>query len=87
MTDPIHPDNKIHYNEGDRVQFTIDGNVNKLYHGTIVGFATNHLIDQWIVRLDEKLPDWEYSCIIVQHTFIRPFGDNRPFLCEGISRV
>ena len=83
----IHPDNKIHYREGDRVEFTLYGDVSKLLRGIIVGIATSHIIDQFIVRLDEMLPDWAYSCVIIQHTFIRPLGDNRPFLCEGVSRI
>ena len=83
----IHPDNKISYSEGDRVEFTLDGDVSSLLRGTIVGFASSHLIDQFIVRLDVMLLNWAYSCVVVQHTFIRPLGDNRPFLCEGISRV
>ena len=87
MQSPIHPNNKIEYIEGDRVQFTVDGDVESLHTGTIVGIATRHIIDGWIIRLDAPIENWLFSCVVIQHTFIRPIGDNRPFLCEGFSRI
>lgn len=83
----LHPDNKIAYQEGDRVEVALSGSVDAIVHGTIRGISSEHIIDHWIVQLDMQLPTWKFSCINVQHTFIRPEGDNRPFLCEGISRV
>jgi hypothetical protein len=83
----LDPRNKIEFHEGDRVEFTLDGNVSNLLMGTVVGISTRHLIDYWIIQLDEKLPEWEYSCVTIQHTMMRPLDDNRPFLCEGVSRV
>jgi len=83
----LHPDNKIRYNDGDRVQIALNGDPQDLYEGTIVGLASEHIIDYWIIELDYMLPNWSYHCITQQHTFIRPRCDNRPFLCEGVSRI
>ena len=83
----LHPDNKIAYHEGDRVEVALSGDVDRVVKATVCGIASAHIIDHWIVRLDEPIGTWEFSCISVQHTFIRPLGDNRPFLCEGRSRV
>lgn len=83
----LHPANKIRYREGDRVEIALSGDTANIVMGTIVGFAADHIIEWWIVKLDRLLSTWEFSCISVQHTFIRPSGDNRPFLCEGVSRI
>lgn len=83
----LHPDNKIEYREGDRVEVALGGDVKEVVLGTIRGISSAHVLDFWIVQLDQLLPSWEYSCITAQHTFVRPLGDNRPFLCEGVFRV
>ena len=87
MSQVLHPDNKIEYNEGDEVEIVLDGNIKNIMNATICGKASEHIIDFWIVKLDNKIHNYQYSCLSVQHTFIRPKGDNRPFLCEGISRT
>ena len=84
--EPLHPDNKPRFADGDRVQFTIDGDVTRLFLGTVVGISTQHVIDHWIVLLDERMPAWPYRAITVQHTFLRREGSNEPFLCEGRGR-
>ncbi len=86
-TDTLHPDNKILYRQGAVVEVALAGDVRHVVRGRIVGIATQDVLDHWIVSLDNMLPDWPYQCISVQHTFIRPAGDNRPFLCEGVPRV
>ena len=35
-----------------------------------------------IIKLDNPLPHYNYEAITVQHTFIKTFADNKPFLCE-----
>lgn len=82
----LHPDNKIKYNEGDRVQIALGGDVNNIVTGIVCGISSEHVIDFWIIKLDHFIDGWQYSCVTFQHTFIRPIGDNRPFLCEGVSR-
>lgn len=79
--DPIF---KIRYKDGDRVQVAIAGNTEMIVSGTIVGLASEHVIDMWIVLLDELLPykEYPYRAFVAQHTFIRRLGDNKPFLCE-----
>lgn len=85
--DPIHPDNKITYKNGDKIEFTIDGNVDKLYTGKIKGIATLNVIDFWIIEYDVPNDlNWDYDCITLANTFIRKQGSNEPFLCEGRNR-
>lgn len=87
IIEPLHPENKAAHADGDRVQFTVDGDVTRLHTGTIIGVASRNVIDQWIVLLDEALPGWPYRSIVVQNTFIRKLGSNEPFLCEGRNRL
>lgn len=77
----VHPDLKTEYGEGDRVEFVLDGKP-PVYKGKIVGIASRHILDHWIVQPDERLPDWAYSCVSLQHTFIRREGSNDEFLCQ-----
>jgi hypothetical protein len=84
----LHSDNKIEYAEGDKVEIAMNGDVADIRTGVICGRATiSSLIDFWIVRFDKPNDVYPFSCASVQHTFIRPTGDNRPFLCEGVPRV
>src|ERR1019366_5850655 len=80
---PLHPARKIEYEDGEGVMFTLDGDTTKLYTGVIKGKATSHIIDLWIVEVD-KPNDlvWPYSCITVQHTFIKRIDDDGAFLSE-----
>lgn len=87
VVEPLHPENKVAYVDGDRVQFTIDGDVARLYVGTVIGILSRQIIDHWIVLLDEPIPEWPYRSVAVQHTFIRKLGSNEPFLCEGRNRL
>jgi hypothetical protein len=87
MSQLLHPANKIRYTEGQQVDVALAGDIETLRKGTIRGLISEHLIDHWIVEFNEPVEGWPYSCISVQHTFLRPSGDNRPFLCEGFSRV
>lgn len=75
----IHPDNKTVYQDQERVEFIIvaDG---PIYKGKIVGVANSHLIDHWMIQLDEKIPDWEFSCVSIPHPQIRREGSNVEFL-------
>ena len=82
MTDVLHPINKTKYLDGSRVEFTLDGNVSKTHRGAICGIASEGVIDEWIIRLDNKLETWAFSTIVLPHTFIRLEGSNSPFLCE-----
>lgn len=77
----IHPDNKVEYGDHDRVEFVIvtDGPV---YTGRIVGIASSHIIDHWIIQPDHKIPGWKYSCVSIPHPQIRREGSNQEFLCR-----
>ena len=74
--------NKPVYNNDDRVQIAINGDVSNIVYGTVVGWGSQHVIDFWLVRLDKRLDHYPYDVIFVQHTFLRKLGDNKPFLCE-----
>lgn len=82
----IHPDNKIEYADQDRVEVVLDGRP-PIYTGTIIGKATQGLIDHWIVLLDAPLPGWPYRALSLQHSFIRRLNSNRPFLCEVAGNI
>lgn len=85
--DPLHPSNKVEYNEGDRVDIALNGDITKLYTGTIRGKSMEHIIDHWIVELDTPNDlNLLYSCYTFQNTFLRYCGSNEPFLCEGYNR-
>lgn len=84
---PLHPDNKIEFADGDRVEVALAGFIDNVVTGTIIGMATTPgVIDNWIVLLDTKLPTWPYRAIVVGHPFIRRDGANEPFLCQGRDR-
>lgn len=84
----LDPANKIEYVDQQPVEVLLGGDPEKLVTGRVIGRATsNGLIDYWIILLDERINDYPFQAIAVQHTFIRPQGDNRPFLCEGVSRA
>ncbi len=74
------------YEDGDKVEFYIDGPESKLYYGTIRGKANMTLVNFWIVELDEMIPTWNYSCITVLHTLMRLRGSNQPFPYENILK-
>lgn len=76
---------KFKYN--DRVEFDLysfgeNQPRGSLIRGRIVGLVSEHIIDFWIVEMDEFLPLWEFKAISVQNTFLRPEGSNEPFLWE-----
>ena len=78
---PLHPDNKVQYQDGDRIKFLIPGDEQgEVKHGRIVGIASSHVIDHYIVEPFEKIGDW--SCWSIQHPHIRPETSNLPFLCK-----
>lgn len=83
----LHQDNKIEYTDQQQVQVTLDGNIDNVVTGRIVGKASSGIIDIWIVLLDKPIEGFPFSAFTTSHTLIRPLGDNRPFLCEGVSRV
>lgn len=76
--------NRVVYKNGDRVDVAVNGDVNNIVLGTVVGLASNNIIDHWLVNLDKRLPGnvYPYDAVSFQHTFIRLRGDNKPFLCE-----
>lgn len=81
--DPLHPDNKIEYKDGERVQIAFAGNPKDIHYGQIIGISSRHIIDHWIVLLDNpSLLGWNYRAITAQHTFIKRLGSNEKFLCE-----
>ena len=81
-SNPLHPDNKVHYKDGDRIKFLIPGDeIGEVRHGRVVGFASSHIIDYYIVEPFEKIGEW--SCWSIQHTHIRPETSNLPFLCAA----
>lgn len=73
---------RIKFKNGDRVQVALAGNVDNLYSGTIIGLASEHVVDMWIIRVDESIKNYPYEALVQQHTFLRLVGDNKPFLCE-----
>jgi len=78
-----HDMNKTKYNNGDRVQVAIYGDVSHIITGTIVGLAVDHILDFWLVQTDERIDsNYPFDVASIQNTFIRKIGDNRPFLCE-----
>jgi hypothetical protein len=83
--DPLHPDNHRHWVDQERVEVAWCGNADNVFRGTVIGLASQHVLDFWIVLLDEKPAGWEYRAVTVQHTFMRPEGANEPFLCEKRS--
>jgi len=86
MFNPLHPDNKTHYQDNDLIDVALNGDCTKIYKGRIRGLASEHIIDMWIVEIENPFLyedlKWPYSCITVQHTFLRKRGSNEPFLCE-----
>ena len=77
--------NKPYFKNGDRVEVALAGYIDQIMLGTIIGKASEHVIDFWIVRFDKPLApelNYPYEATTVQHTFIRKVGENRPFLCE-----
>ena len=74
--------NKPKYVNGDRIQIALDGYTNNIIEGTVIGIASEHVIDLWIVRFDKRLDHYPFDAATIQHTFMRKIGDNKPFLCE-----
>jgi hypothetical protein len=82
----LDPALKIKYRDGDRVDVALAGDVTNIVRGTVRGISAQHVLDWWIIELDEPIEGWEYSCITEQHTFLRREGSNQPFLCERHGR-
>jgi len=79
----LDPKYKIEFKEGDRVTVTLDGDLTKrTYNGTIIGISTRHIIDAWIVMLDEYPEGHPFKAVTLQHTFIKREGSNGSFLCD-----
>lgn len=70
------------YEEGARVQFTIDGSLRELLTGTVRGVAYTHIVRHYIVIPDKQIKEWPYSAVCVQDSFMRRIGENRSFGCE-----
>jgi hypothetical protein len=80
---PLNPDHKPQFKDGDAVEFIPDGNTEgPLYKGKIVGIAVAHIIDHWIILLDTPVPGYPWSAVSIPHTFIRRAGSNEPFPCQ-----
>jgi hypothetical protein len=64
---------KPNYEEGTRVKFDL-GDVRG--RGWIRGLASSHIVDFWIVEVDDANIDgkvYPWSCITVQHTCIEEY--------------
>mgnify|MGYP003387141721 CR=1 FL=1 len=70
------------YKNNERIQVALNGDTNNIKNGKIVGISSINIIDMWLVQFDSKLEHYEYDVITIPHTFIRKFGDNKPFICE-----
>lgn len=76
---------RIKFKNGARVEIALAGNINNIVCGKIIGLASEHLVDMWIILLDGIIiKDYPYEAMVCQHTFIRLVGDNKPFLCERV---
>ena len=78
----LNPANKVKYGYGDLVDIAWDGDPTDIRKGKVVGLISEHIIDMWAVELFEFLENWPYKVVALQHTFLRPTGSNRRFLCE-----
>ena len=59
---------------------------NKLLYGRVVGKVSEHIIDFWIVELDEFIAGWDYKAVSVACSLMRPKGSNEEFACfAGLS--
>lgn len=70
MVTPAEPFDKPAFKDDQRVEVTLEGDGVWL-PGRIRGISSSHLIDMWIVELDEYPSDWKFKCITVPHTFIK----------------
>lgn len=73
------------YKDGDRVEFTVDGDVSDIRLGTVRGIVSRHFVDFWIVVPETPITGWPYSALLVQSSFMRRVGENRPFECENLE--
>jgi hypothetical protein len=81
FTNPLHPDNKVEFEDGDAVEFLIPGgDRNDIRSGIIRGKSSTHIVDFWIIQPVDKIGEW--TCWCIQNTHIRKIGDNKPFLCQ-----
>lgn len=85
-------DGKPVYENGEEVEVAVGGDTNFIIHGTIVGIASKHIMDTWIVLVNaserEKLkPEYSYDAMVAFHPIIRPSGSNEPFWCEKTKLV
>lgn len=81
-------DNK-HYRYGDPVEisalhFAVSENPDKLLYGIVVGKISEHVIDFWMVELEEFIPNWEYKVVSVASSLMRPRGSKEEFLCKQV---
>ena len=59
--------NKPEFRYGERVYCDMPTCVG---WGTIVGKASSHIIDLWIVDMDNFPENWKYKSITVPHTYL-----------------
>ena len=76
--------------QGDRVKFRIGGFGSQMW-GKICGHATRDILGLgvgWIVELDEKFPDYEYSHVVIHDVWIisSKFCIG-PKIFEGYSKI
>lgn len=70
MVIEAEPFDKPSFKDNQRVEVTLEGNGNWL-PGRIRGIASSHLIDIWIVELDDYPDDWDFRCVTVPHSYIK----------------
>lgn len=74
---------KVEYEDQDRVLVTIDGNLENIYKGKIVGCSSKHIIDCWIVELDNyDIPNYKFKVINIAHPNICYDRPGNTFLCD-----
>jgi hypothetical protein len=73
------PDDRIRFNNGDKVEVAIGGNLNNVVNGTILGIVSDDLVTIWIVKFAKPHGDYPFSAAAFPHFHIRYAGSNSPF--------
>jgi hypothetical protein len=65
------------FKDGDIVDVAIEGNVENIVRGTVIGIVSEGIIDWWIVQIDETdrhRLDYDFRAFACQHYWLRKLG-------------
>ena len=81
--DTLHPNNHPQFAYGDKVDILLTWDNRRIIQGTIVGKATEHIIDMWLVESEGIFSSiYPYKVFSCPHPNLRLTGSNAPFGCE-----